>query len=280
MFFIKLLSKLHINILYLITDGLFFFVYYIIGYRKKVVHNNIANSFPEKNKKEVKAIAKKFYRRFGEYIAETLKAISISEDTIKKRVRFINVEEVQKYADQNQSIILVGSHQFNWEWALLTGCLVLPFPVDAVYQRLSNPKFDQLMYNTRAKFGGKPIHKKSIIRSLLKTKERLRAVAIMADQSPGKDTIKYWATFMNQETAFFLGPEQIAKAMKYPVVFYKMVRVKRGYYNVELIKLTEPPYEKESHEVLESYITESQKQIEDDPAGYLWSHKRWKLKKD
>jgi Kdo2-lipid IVA lauroyltransferase/acyltransferase len=280
MFLIKLLSRLPLSLLYAITDGLFLLVYYSIGYRKKVVINNISNSFPDKSEKEVKAIAKEFYKRFSEYIAETLKGISISEKDIKKRVRFINVPDVQPYADNDQSIILVGPHQFNWEWALLTGCLVLPFPVDAVYQRLSNSNYDKLMYNSRARFGGKPIDKKNIIRSLLKTKDRLRAVAILADQSPGKDTIKYWAKFMNQDTAFFLGPEQIAKAMKYPVVFFKMVRQKRGYYTVELIKLTEPPYENESHTILDRYIVETEKQIREDPAGYLWSHKRWKLKRE
>jgi Kdo2-lipid IVA lauroyltransferase/acyltransferase len=279
MFLIKLLSRLPLSILYAITDGLFLLVYYGIGYRKNVVINNISNSFPNKSEKEVKAIAKEFYKRFSEYIAETLKGISISEEEIKKRVRFINVSDVQPYANNDQSIILVGSHQFNWEWALLTGCLVLPFPVDAVYQRLANSKYDQLMYNGRARFGGKPINKKNIIRSLLKTKDRLRAVAILADQSPGEDTIKYWAKFMNQDTAFFLGAEQIAKAMKYPVVFYKMVRLKRGFYTVELINLTNPPYEKESHTILDRYIVETEKQIREDPAGYLWSHKRWKLKR-
>ncbi|MEQ8926817.1 MAG: lysophospholipid acyltransferase family protein [Fulvivirga sp.] len=280
MIFLKLLSRLPLPALYLITDTLYVIIYYVVGYRKKVVKNNLVNSFPNKSDTEINKIRKEFYVRFSEYIAETIKALTISEKEMKRRVIFTNVPVVEPYAQANQSIILAGSHQFNWEWALLTGCLVLPFPVDAVYKKLSNKAFDELMLKTRAKFGGQPIESKSIIRSLLRTKERTKAVAIMADQSPKKSDVKYWTKFMNQDTAFFTGPEQIAAALKYPVFFYRMERKKRGHYTVELIKLTEPPYEKDSHEILELYTKHTQKLIEDDPAGYLWSHKRWKLKKE
>lgn len=279
MIFLKLYSRLPLPILYLITDVLYVIIYYIIGYRKEVVKTNLKNSFPEKSDDELNKIRKEFYVRFGEYLSETIKAISISDKEMKKRVKFTNAELLQPYADANQSVILAGSHQFNWEWALLTGCLVLPMPVDAVYKKLKNKKFDDLMRLTRGKFGGQPIESKSIIRSLIKSKKRTKAVAIMADQSPKATDIKYWTQFMNQDTAFFTGPEQIATALKYPVFFYRMERVKRGYYTVELIKLTEPPYVKDSHEILDLYAQHTQKLVEDDPAGYLWTHKRWKLKR-
>lgn len=279
MFLIKLISRLPLWALYTFGDALYILMYYVVGYRKKVVFDNLQNSFPDKSENEIRKIRKEFYQRFSEYLVETLKAITISEREMKKRVKFINVPDVAGYAAEGQSIILAGSHQFNWEWALLTGCVVLPFPVDAVYQSLSNEKFDELMYETRAKFGGKPIDKSNIIRSLVKSKERLRAVAIMADQSPRANSPKYWTTFMNQETAFLTGPEQIARAMKYPVFFYRMMRIKRGYYTVELVKLTDPPYEKDSHKILDRYVKHCEQLINDDPAGYLWSHKRWKLKR-
>ncbi len=186
MIFLKLLSRLPLWALYGITDGVRLLIYYLIGYRKSVVIQNIKNAFPDKSEEEIKKITKEFYQRFCEYMAETIKAITISEKEMLKRVKFLNVPLVQSYADKNQSIILAGSHQFNWEWALLTGCLVLPFPVDAVYKKLSNRKFDQLMLDTRGKFGGQPIESKSLIRSLIKSKLRTKAVAIIADQSPKK----------------------------------------------------------------------------------------------
>lgn len=279
MILLKLLSRMPLWALYFITDCVCWLMYFIIGYRKQVVINNIKNAFPTKSEAESRKIVKEFYTRFSEYMAETIKAISISEEELIKRVKFINVPLVQEYADNGQTVILAGTHQFNWEWALLTGCLVLPFPVDAVYKRLSNEMFDKLMVATRGKFGGQPIEKSNIIRSLIRSKDRTKAVAIIADQSPKAGDIKYWSSFMHQDTAFFTGIEQIASALKYPVFFYRMLRVKRGHYTVELVKLAEPPYDKESHTILEAYIKHTEQLVENDPAGYLWSHRRWKLEK-
>lgn len=279
MFFIKLLSKLPTSLLYLISDVIYLLVFYAVKYRKKVVLQNLKNAFPEKNDAERLSIAKEFYQRFCEYSVEAIRAYSISADEMKARVKFINVEAVEEYAAKEQSIILAGSHQFNWEWALLTGCLVLPFPVDAVYKKLSNQAFDELMRQTRGKFGGKPIESKSIIRSLIKSKDRVKAVAIMADQSPKRNDPLYWAEFMNQETAFFTGLQQLSFTLKYPVFFYRMIRVKRGHYNVELIKIGDAPSDKTSFKLLDNYVSQVQQLVSDEPASYLWTHKRWKFKR-
>lgn len=268
------------RVLYIISDVMFFIVYHLVGYRKHVVINNIRNSFPEKNNKEIQKIAKEFYKRFMDFTVETLKGITISKEELIRRVKFVNVPDVQPYADVNQSILVIASHQFNWEWALLTGCIVLPFPVDAVYQRLSNETFNWLMVDTRGRFGGKPVEKSKILREIVRDPNRLRALGIVADQSPRPHSPKYWTTFLQQDTAFFLGPEQIAKAAKYPVFFFKVNRVKRGYYTVEMIKLADPPYVKEHHDIIEAYARATEALVKEDPAGYLWSHKRWKLKKE
>lgn len=263
----------------MLADFIFLITYHIIGYRKQVVKRNIALSFPDKTNKELYRIRKEFYKRFAEYLVETIKAISISEKELLKRVKYINVPDVQKYADQGQSILVIASHQFNWEWALLAGCIELPFPVDAVYQRIKNSKYDQLMLKTRSKFGGRPIEKSKVLRTIVKTKDRLRALGIVADQSPRQNSAKYWTKFLNQETAFFLGPEQIARAANYPAYFFAVKRLRRGSYTVELQPLVTPPYAKDSHELIEQYVTATEELVHEDPAGYLWSHRRWKLKK-
>ncbi len=279
MFIIKLLSHLPLWLLYVVSDILFLFAYYVVGYRKKVVLKNLRNAFPDKSENELKDISRAFYRRFTDYIVETLKSISISKEQLLKRVTFTNVPAVQPYADAGQSIVVIASHQFNWEWALQVGCIVLPFPVDAVYQKLSNERFDELMLDSRSRFGGQPIEKSKILRAIIKTKDRLRALGIVADQSPRKHSPKYWTKFLNQDTAFFLGPEQIAKLGNFPTYFFKVERPKRGNYTVELVKLAEPPYEKDSHVILDRYAEETEKLILSDPAGYMWSHRRWKLSK-
>lgn len=280
MWILKILSRLPTGFLYIVADAMFILVYYIIGYRKKVVFNNIRNSFPEKADEEVRSISKEFYRRFMEFAVETLKAISISEKELTRRVKFVNVPDVQPYADKHQSILVVASHQFNWEWALLTGCIVLPFPVDAVYQRLSNKAFDNLMVETRGRFGGQPVEKNYILRQIVRDPNRLRALGIVADQSPRPDSPRHWTRFLNQDTAFFLGPQQIARAAKYPVFFFKVVRVNRGHYTVELVKMAEPPYDKNGSEIIEAYARATEELVKNDPAGYLWSHKRWKLQRE
>ncbi|UII22742.1 lysophospholipid acyltransferase family protein [Fulvivirga ligni] len=280
MFMLKWLSRLPMWMLYALSDIMYVLVYYVLGYRKKVVYSNLRNSFPEKSNAEIKAIAKSFYKGFMDFNMETLKAFTISEKELLKRVQFTNVPEVEPQARANQSILVMASHQFNWEWALLAGCLVLPFPVDAVYQRLKNTGFNDIMLKTRGKFGGQPIDKNQILRAILKTKHRLRALGIVADQSPRRNSPKYWTEFMNQETAFYIGSEQIAQAANFPVYFFRVTKPKRGHYEVELVKLADPPYDKQSHNILEAYIKETERLIRDQPEGYLWSHKRWKLKRD
>ncbi len=277
MFFIRLLSKLPMGALYLLADSIFFLSYYLVGYRKEVVRQNLTKAFPEKTGRQRVRIEKEFYRRFSEYLVETMKAISISNEELLSRVKYVNVPEVQPYADAKQSIIVVASHQFNWEWALLAGCLELPFPVDAVYQKLKNEKYDQLMLKMRSKFNGQPIEKSKVLRTILKSKDRLRALGIVADQSPRQKSQKYWTSFLGQETAFFLGPEQIARASNYPAYFFAVTRLRRGYYAVELKPLTQPPYNKGDHSLLENYAKATEELVYADPAGYLWSHKRWKL---
>ena len=148
---------------------------------------NLANAFPEKSEEERKDMAKEFYKRFSEYIVETLKAVTISRTELLERVKYLNVPDVQHHANSGQSIIVIASHQFNWEWALLAGCLTLPFPVDAVYQKLSNQAFDRLMLRTRGRFGGSPVEKSRVLREILRSKDRLRALGIVADQSPRKN---------------------------------------------------------------------------------------------
>jgi len=268
-------------LLYGIADFLFFLAYTIVGYRKKVVMNNLANSFPEKNKDEHSKIAKGFYRNLSNFAVEVLKSFSISSKEINKRIKFVNIEMVDKYYESGQSLLVLATHQFNWEWALLAGCLQLPYPVDVIYQKLSNDGFDKLMFKTRSKFGGTPIKKGDALREIIKRSRQRRLIVINGDQTPPgrvKSDI-YWAEFLHQDTAFFKGPGILPIKTGMPVLFLKIVSPKRGYYEVTFESLGEPPYPKESNMILDKYITATEKQINEDPAYWLWSHKRWKRKR-
>lgn len=243
------------------------------------MRKNLQNSFPEKTEAEIKAIEKQFYKDLCDYAVETLKLLSISATELKRRMVYKNPEIVKEFADKNQSILLLTSHQFNWEWLLTSGCLYLPLGVDYVYQKQSSKTFNAFSLAGRNRFGAFPIERSQVGRETIKRKNILRGVAIMADQFPGhaRDK-KLWTKFLNQNTAFFLGLSQVAYMTQYPAVFYGVRKIKRGFYEAEGFVVSRPPYVKDSQQIVEDYARAAEKIINQYPAGWLWSHNRWKTR--
>jgi Kdo2-lipid IVA lauroyltransferase/acyltransferase len=276
---LKALSRLPLRILYGVSTVLFVLAYHIVRYRRKVVTVNLQKAFPTKSKEELASIRKEFYRRFADFSMEVLKGFTISKEEIVTRVTFINKDIFKEYAEKGESLVVLTSHQFNWEWVLISGCAQLALPVDAVYQKLGSPSMERLMYEARARFGGRPINRRHVIRELIRTKERVRAIAMVADQAPGRTAPTYWTTFLHQETGFSPGAEQVPHLLNCDTFFLKPIRTKRGYYSVELVLLGKAPYIKGSYELLDRYVQATEKLIQEDPAGWLWTHKRWKRKR-
>ncbi len=277
MFFLKLFSRLPFSVLYLFSDFLFVMSYYVIGYRIKIVRKNLRNSFAEKPPGELKMIEKQFYKDFCDYGVETLKLLTISKEELMRRMVYKNPEIVQPFANRGQSIILLTSHQFNWEWLLTSGCLYLPCKVDFVYQKQSSELFNDFSLESRTRFGAHPVERNQVAREAIKRKNIMRGVAIMADQFPGHENDKkYWTTFLSQETAFFLGLGQTAQITQYPALFFGVKKIKRGYYEAEGTVVSFPPYEKDSQQIVEDYVKATEKTIYQYPSGWLWSHNRWK----
>jgi Kdo2-lipid IVA lauroyltransferase/acyltransferase len=277
MFFIRLISRLPFPILYGISDFLFFVSYYLVGYRRKIVWKNLKNSFPEKTEQELRKIEREFYRNLCDYAVETLKLITIRKEELAKRMAFKNPEVVVQHLAKGQSVLILAAHQFNWEWLLVQGAIVYSVPMDFVYQSVNNKFFDNLSYQTRTRFGAHAIKRQEVAREAVKRKNILRGIAIVADQYPGygRDK-KYTTTFLNQETVFFYGVHQLAMLTQYPIVFYEMKKVKRGYYETTAIEIATPPYAKDSDRVTEAYVRAVEKGIRQNPSGWLWSHNRWK----
>lgn len=280
MFFLKLISRLPFSILYLISDFLFLMIYHVFRYRRSVVWSNLKNSFPEKSGNEINQIEKQFYQNLCDYAVETIKLLTLNPNELKRRMVFVNTEVIQSCKDKGQSMLLMASHQFNWEWLISAANLWLPVTVDFIYQPQSSDLANQFSLQTRSRFGSLAIKRSEVIRQLISRKHILRAVANVADQFPGHGNDKrYWTMFLHQETAFFEGVNNLAIMMQYPVFFAKIIRVKRGYYEMEFVKIGEPPYPKGSVDVIENYVKETEKVIRYQPEGWLWSHKRWKKKK-
>jgi KDO2-lipid IV(A) lauroyltransferase len=275
MFFLRLISRLPLGILYVLSDILFFLGYYVFPYRKKLVRRNLRASFPKKTKAERGKIERLFYQNLCDYAVETLKLLTISRHELNKRVIFTNPEIILAYREKNIPVIGLASHQFNWEWLLAAGNL--HFETDFVYQPIKAELTNKLLLACRTHFGGHAIKRNALGREMVKRKNLWRLIAIVSDQYPGqKKDKKYITRFLNQETAFFQAPNQIASLTKYPVVFSAIRKVKRGFYEATFVPLAEPPYVKDEEKVIDQYIQEAEKVIREYPAGWLWSHKRWK----
>lgn len=266
-------SKLPFRVLYFISDILVL-VMRIVGYRKKVIDQNLANAFPNSPIIYRNQLRNKFYENLADILVESLKSFSITSAEIKKRVQFKNPELALTLIENNKSFITLSSHQCNWEWQLLASSL-LGINIDAAYKEIRNKPINKLMYDMRSKFGANLIESKQFIREAIKRKNEIRGIAMVGDQRPGKNA-DYNAVFLNQQTAMFTGAEKLAKSFDYPVLFMEMHRVKRGYYAITLSLVENPPYNKNTYSITSKYIELLEKSIKIAPEQWLWSHKRWK----
>jgi KDO2-lipid IV(A) lauroyltransferase len=244
-----------------------------------MVQKNLRNSFPDLSGEERRKIEKEFYRNMCDYALESIKAISISTEELKSRVSFHNNQMMKDKLSQGQSVIFLTSHQFNWEWLLLGACLEYPGELDFIYQSVSNKVVNDFSLLTRSRFGGFPIERQEVARAAILRKNVVRGIAILADQYPGlgRDK-KYEATFLNQPTVFFYGANQLAQLTQYPAYYHHVRRVGRGRYEAWAVEIAQPPYTKEDTRVIDAYIKETERNIIEQPANWLWTHNRWKTR--
>ena len=278
--FIYLVSLLPFRLLYLLSDGLFFILYRLLGYRKKVVIDNLSGSFPDKSPEEIKVLCKGFYSFFCDMLLETLKTLTISRSEMVRRCR-LTTEALglfQQYADDGQSIIIVLGHLGNWEWGGAAFSLQCSQKLYVIYHPLSNKHFDGLMYRMRTRFGTGLLPMKDAFREMVKRRGEVTATAFIADQTPFPENA-FWVPFLNRETPVFKGTELISKKMARPVVYVFVKRVRRGYYELHAEKLTENPQLMAEGALTALHTAKLEQHINTVPQTWLWSHRRWKYKK-
>ncbi|MEN7549114.1 lysophospholipid acyltransferase family protein [Rapidithrix thailandica] len=282
MFFLKVLSRLPLPILYIIGDFLFFIAYYVLKYRRDVVAKNLKDSFPEKSPKELAQIEKEYYRYLSDFLIEMIKEITFSKKELQKRFVWKPCDDLKRVMDAGDSVILLAAHYINWEWGLLSLSVNLPFPLTVIYQKLSNKTFDKLVLDMRTRFGGEAVEKDTSMMSMLRSARKQRAIVINADQLPQRSakSERYWKDFLHRETAFFTGADRMAKILKTPVFFLNIKRTQRGYYEMRSELLAEPPYTKTTTVIMDKYVEATERQILRDPSPWLWSHKRWKYTRE
>ncbi|GAB5563926.1 MAG: lipid A biosynthesis protein [Winogradskyella sp.] len=274
-----LVSILPFRILYILSDTLYFILYTVSGYRKKIVITNLKLVFPEKSKKEIEIIAKGFYKHFCDITLEAFKSLTISKKTIDKRFIFKNLDKIKDLELKNKSVLLMTSHYANWEWSIAIQNHV-GHEGYAIYKRLRNKHFDKLVRRIRARYNAYLITTKETIPTLrrLKKEGQLFIAGFAADQSPKAHKAHYWREFLGIKVPVITGPEMIANTLDVPAVFFRIDKVKRGYYVATIEDVIEFPKELKEFELTDRYIAYIEKQIYEKPEHYLWTHKRWKHK--
>lgn len=277
--FIYLISLLPFRVLYILSDFIYFIIFTLIGYRKKVVYDNLRNSFPEKTEEEIDAIARKFYSYFCDLILETLKTLTIKEKSLRKHVKFDDTSVFEKYAAQNQSVIIVMGHLGNWELGGARTALEKTHQLYVIYHPLSNKNFNKLIVHMRTRLGNKLYAMNEVLRGMVRDRKDLTATAFIADQTPQPNGA-YWTTFLNQDTPVFTGTEKIAQKFKYPIIYISILRPKRGLYEMKAELLIENPEETSENEISELHTKRLERDIVAHPEIWLWTHRRWKHKRN
>jgi len=275
-----LLSLLPWRILYIISDGFYGVLFYIIKYRKAVVFKNLKIAFPEKSEQEILQIAKAFYRNFTDTFIETIKLISVSEKTLKKRVQ-INAEVVNDLYQQGKNVQIHTGHFFNWEVGNLAMSLHMKnYVFLGVYAPPKGEAMHRIIKRLRSKFGTVLIPSTSFRNTFHQYTKQPYVVGLVADQNPGDPNFAAWLPFFGKMTPFVTGPEKGAKRMDTAVVMMDFYKVKRGYYKIEYTLLTTEPKAMPEGEITKQLIAFIEAAIRKRPANYLWSHRRWKWEFD
>ena len=276
---IKPLSFLPLPVLHGISTVLYFLLYHLAGYRKKVVHANLVNSFPDKTPKEIESIMRRFYLHFCDLFVESIKIFSISEQEAIDRCRFKNPEVLEKFYQEGRSLLIIAGHYNNWEMAAIGYAQQTDYLSAGIYQPLRSAFFNNKAKASRGKYGLLLVAKNDTKQFFSDHKDQLTNTLFGADQSPTFSKKVYWTTFLNQETAVAFGSEKFAKEYNFPPVFTRINRIRRGYYELEFMVITENPMDTAHGEITEAHTRLLEQQIMEDPAYYLWTNKRWKRKR-
>ena len=279
------LAILPFRILYYLSDLMFFITYYLVHYRRKLVRKNLTNAFPDKSEREIKDIEHTFYHQFCDYFFETIKILSMSDARMKKHYVFKNEELIQYFLNDEKPVILMLGHYGNWEW--VTSIILWMkqkenLEIGQIYRPLKDKAFDRLFIKIRTHFHTYNYSKNAIYREIIRMRKSNKKwlLGFISDQKPSPQNIHYWTEFLNQETAVLTGAERIAKQTNTVVCYLDVKREKRGFYEGKIKLITDNPSETEEFEITEKYTRLLEKTILRDPSRYLWTHNRWKHKRE
>ena len=278
-FFVLFFSILPFRIIYLLADFAFFLLYKVFKYRRELVRQNLNNSFPDKSKQEIDEIELNFYHNLADISIESIKGMSLSEKQLKHRYKVINPEVLQKIYDRGVSVIGVGSHYANWEWGVLSFSLQFPHKCYGLYKPIKNKYIDKYLKKGRAQTGMYLYPMKETRQLFEEEQDRPRIYIMVADQSPTKIKKAHWVNFLNQDTACLPGVDFYTRNNNLPVIYGNVQRIKRGFYEVSIDLLITEDEKIEEGDVTRLIMNHLEEIIRKKPEDWLWSHRRWKHRK-
>jgi Kdo2-lipid IVA lauroyltransferase/acyltransferase len=276
---IRLFSRIPLSLWYPIARFLAWMAWRVIPYRRHVVLANLKASFPEWDEARRERVIRDYYRGFADMLVEVMRSLRLTPEELARRMRLANPQLVRDEVARGRPVLLVAAHQANWEWMLLGLSTQLGIPLDAAYKPLVDNWAEIEMRKLRGRFGARLIPAQELLGDIIKQRHAPRAIAMVADQEPVTSERKQWLRFLNRDTAFFLGPEEITRATKYAALFLRLRRTSRGHYEVEFVPLAAAGEPLQPGEFTARYAALVEAQIRESPADWPWSHKRWKLKK-
>ena len=278
-----LLSKMPLSVHYWCADRILYpLMYHVVRYRRKMTAKNLALAFPEKSEAERKRLARAFYHQFCDTIVESIYGYGCSDEEMRERVVFEHMDEVNRLVDAAGGGILMSAHFGNWEWmASIQQWLSEGVTELNVYRQLKNKAIDRLMLAIRAKRGGACVEKQRILREMVRYRAEKRPVMVglLSDQKPRPEVTRTWVQFLHQETGFLDGGEVLSKKFGYPVFFLYITRPARGYYHVNMHTLAATPQTTAEGEITKAYAQILEKNIQEQPELWLWTHNRFKWKR-
>ncbi|MCU7613818.1 lysophospholipid acyltransferase family protein [Chryseobacterium sp. GMJ5] len=279
-FLIKILyfiSKMPLKILYIFSDIIFYLNHYVVGYRKKIITQNIKNSFPDKTDHEIAEIRKKFYLNFSDYLAETVKSFTMSERETRVRMQHINQQVFHDAKKEGKNIILLAGHVFNWEWMNALATIVPQKNCHPVYRKVNSSFWENQMKKVRSKFGNEALEANEVILNIFRSKNDGDSIYLfVADQTPHVAHVNYGLEFLNQRTPAFIGYDKLATRMDLAFIYCEMQKVKRGLYQINYHRIMPEGEKFVNNEVVKKFHQLLENTIKKRPDNYLWSHRKWK----
>jgi len=263
----------------MLSDVVFVIIFYVVRYRRRTVKENLELTLPLLSIYERKKIEKKFYKHLCDMFLEMIKTLSITEKQLHERFVFTNIEHYQDLLKQQKSIVLLFPHYASWEWVIALGKFTT-YKSYAIYKRIENKYFDKLIIRIRSKFNAILIDAKSSVAKVRKNQQQniLSVYAFISDQTPRPQQTHFWENFMNVKVPIHTGAEFLAKKFDMNVVYLKIEKIGRGFYQTTFVPLVDQNQKTEKYDITKAFLKEVEKQIYQNPEYYFWTHKRWKYR--